>query len=73
MPNARIANVVPNARAITFSPNTRVSSFQTGRSGEVSTIPAGTPIGLLLVLTYGEAASLGSYSDFRPNVRIQTY
>ena len=67
MPNARLQNPVPNSR---------VSSYQTGRSGVgevISSISAGMPIGLLLVLTYAGSVASGSevaYGDFRPSNRI---
>jgi len=68
MPHIRTSNPVPNIRDYSATPNLRISSFQTGRAGDV--IPAGTPIGLLLALTRAvkESAST-SYSDFRPTVR----
>ena len=68
MPNASVKNLVPNARSLNASPNAKVSSFQTTRSGD-GIIAAGTPIGLLLVLTYAENVSRGFFSDFRPNAR----
>ena len=78
MPNIRIGKTgVPNivTRGNNF-PNVRSRSFQTTRSGEArSLISQGTPIGLLLVLTYSEIIDAAPtwYSDFRPNIRIKTY
>lgn len=69
MPNIRIKNIIPNTQIFNTIPNTQVSSFQTGRAGEVQ-IASGTPIGLLLALTYAEITSLPSFGDFRPNTRI---
>ena len=74
MANARITNTAPNARIGGYLPNTKVSSFQTGHAGERNvSISRGTPIGLLLALTYSEdfVVVFPSYSDYRPNVRIQ--
>ena len=68
----RIFNTTPSAKIRNDYPGARVSSFQTGRAGEVSTIPVGTPIGLLLALTYAAVVSIGNYGEFRPNVRIQS-
>lgn len=73
MPNVGIKNTVPNVGIRTSIANVRVSNFQTTKTGDLSSIPAGTPIGLLLVLTYAESASTGFYGDSRPNVRIKTY
>ena len=67
---ARISNTIPITKILNIIPNIRISSFQTGRAGELSLI-AGTPIGLLLALTYTNP-NLGNYGDFRPNVRIIT-
>lgn len=59
--------------------NVRVRNFQTvgtGTTSSDSTIPAGTPIGLLLVLTYATQVVLSStsqafFGDLRPNVSIR--
>lgn len=67
-PNIRITNAVPSIRAVNSVPDVRVSAFQTGRSGEV--ILAGTPIGLLLVLTYANQQAVGTSHGERPNIRI---
>lgn len=75
MPNVRIANATINAGIKGVLPNVRISSYQTTRSGETRTfIESGTPIGLLLALTYASQIAAGSdfYGDTRPNVRIQT-
>ena len=73
MPNARIQSSTPNTGIRGTVANVRVSSFQTTRSGEVPLIPAGTPIGLLLALTYAVATpSYPFHGDYRPNVRIRT-
>lgn len=79
MPNARIHNKQPNVGIQSRVPHIRVSSFQTGflsagTSGSTQ-ITAGTPIGLLLALTYatdqGSAGTSETYrGDYRPNVRI---
>lgn len=71
MPNTRLSNEVPNARLGGINPSARVSSFQTGRAGEPLNA-AGTPIGLLLALTYAEDTPQGAYSDFRPTARVVT-
>ena len=61
---------MPNIRIQNKAPNLRISNFQTGRAGTV-TIAAGTPIGLLLALTYGVAVSLTSTPlGERPNINI---
>lgn len=65
---------MPNVRILNQIPNIRISSFQTGRAGEIKRqILAGEPIGLLLALTYAEnqIQNLPSYGDYRPNVRIK--
>lgn len=79
MPNARIHNRQANVGIHNRVPNIRVSSFQTGvltegASGVVS-ITAGTPLGILLTLTYATdqtsgATALTYRGDYRPNVRI---
>lgn len=79
MPNARIGNTAPNSNIGDTVPNIRVSSFQTGflsagTSGS-TTITAGTPLGLLLALTYAtDQTTAGTdpvfRGDMRPNVRI---
>jgi len=61
-----------NIKIINVTPNVRVSSYMTGRAGEFTpNIEGGTPIGLLLSLTYTESfkVTLVPYSDFRPLVR----
>ena len=79
MPNARIHNKQPNVGIQNRTPNIRVSSFQTGFltavTAGVTTITAGTPIGLLLALTYATDQTTTGTSetyrgDYRPNVRI---
>lgn len=70
MPNARIYNSVANIGIKSQNPNVRVSSFQTTRSGE-GAIAVGTPIGLLLLLTYSDPSQIGAYGDFRPNAWIR--
>lgn len=80
MPNARIQSTVANGRVGYNAVNVRVSNFQTGVLTPASSIagaPIGSPIGLLLALTY--AADMSSSTpvvyrgDSRPNVRITTY
>ena len=72
MPNARIQSSTPNTGIRGTVTNTRVSNFQTTRAGEVTLIPAGTPIGLLLALTYAAATpSYPFHGDYRPNVWIR--
>ena len=72
MPNVRTTNqkAVVGIRGNTV--NVRASSFQTGIRIPSFTIPAGTPIGLLLALTYGVDTNVAPifYSDFRPTSRI---
>ena len=71
MANARITNTAPNARIGGYLPNIKVSSFQTGYAGENKTSVAGSPIGLLLALTYAvDTVHNLFHSDYRPNVRI---
>lgn len=69
MPNSRLTNITPNVHRMNVIPNFRVSSFQTGVSGHPK-IVIGSPIGLLLALTYAEAAVPKTFGDFRPNARI---
>lgn len=69
---ARILNTVPSAKIRNDVPSARTSNFQTGHAGEPSTsVTAGTPIGLLLALTYAinQAFTQNAYGP-RPNVRI---
>lgn len=70
---ARIYNTRANVGIAGTTPSIRASNFQTGRAGDVNVIQPGTPIGLLLTLTYSSAftVQLPNYSDFRPNVRIR--
>ena len=72
MANARVFNISPSGKIRNNSPSSRVSNFQTGHAGEKPAyVTAGTPIGLLLALTYASAMFLGSapYGEI-PNVRI---
>ena len=71
MPNVRIKNSIANVGIKYSTPNVRASSFQTTRTGDPASV-AGSPIGLLLALTYAQTGALGFYGDFRPNVRITT-
>ena len=66
--NSRVSNTIPNSRRSNDSPISRISSFQTGRTGD-DIIP-GSPIGLLLVLTYSERFTSRTYGEFRPTSRI---
>lgn len=70
MINSGIKNNTPNAQIRNSVTNTHISAFQTTRSGD-GMIAQGTPIGLLLVLTYTENVNLPFYGDFRPNVSIR--
>lgn len=74
MPNTRITKTIVNAKIRNESPNVRVSSFQTGILVQGPLIPAGSPIGLLLALTYAQDTQVASTfrGDYRPNVRIRT-
>lgn len=57
--------------------NSRVSSFQQGIKSSPTTVEhlIGTPLGLLLALTYSgdltDSISATFFGDFRPNVRIK--
>ena len=61
--------MVPNSYRTNAVPNSRVSSFQTTRAGDAIHI-GGSPIGLLLVLTYAANIQQRTFGDFRPNSRI---
>jgi len=70
---------MPNARIHSTRAHVRVSNFQTGvlseETSSSTTITAGTPIGLLLALTYATdqvvaGTTLTYRGDYRPNVRI---
>ena len=72
MPGNRIKNDVPNLKVRNEFPNSRTSAFQVGILTAGTEVEAGTPIGLLLVLTYASAFETAPTfrSDFRPNIRI---
>lgn len=67
MPILQIKNSTPNVGIRNIAPFVRASSFQTANSNKIL---AGTPIGLLLALTYAETISEPNYGDSRPNIRI---
>lgn len=69
MSNISIKNTIPNVKIFNNIPNIRVSNFQVGRRG--TPVKKGTPIGLLLALTYAEDI-YPLYGDFRPNIRIKS-
>ena len=72
MPFSRIYNTIPNGKVRNVVPSGRTSNFQTGHAGEAAvSVTAGTPIGLLLALTYAvnQVLTQNSYGP-RPNVRI---
>lgn len=76
MPNSRLINEAPNSRIVNEVPASIASSFQTGHAGETKRfIKAGTPIGLLLALTYAADFTVVplTYGDERPNSRIVNY
>lgn len=58
MPNARIANDVPHGR--------------TGYSNVAFQGPSGSPIGLLLALTYATETTIASRGGYSPHARITT-
>ena len=73
MLNARIHNSKPSAGIRGGVPSARTPSFQTGHSGEPNKfVTAGTPIGLLLALTYANDMFL-DYNPYgpRPNAYIR--
>lgn len=79
MPNARVETTSVNARLGYNGPNARVSAFQTGILTPASVTagaPIGSPIGLLLALTYAADMSTTTDAvyrgDMRPNVRIKS-
>lgn len=77
MINSRASSIRVNSGIRNDIPNTRTSSFQTGilstQTGNSHAV--GTPLGLLLALTYSVAVTdqdvLTFRSDFRPNNRIE--
>lgn len=72
MPNVRVHNSKPSVGIRNTVPNIRASSANTGRAGDSNIIYAGSPIGLLLALTYANTFhSLPTYGDLRPHVRIR--
>lgn len=80
MPNARLENTLANVGIKKPIVNARVSSFQTGvlTPGTTTSVFAGTPIGLLLALTYPSdmviVVTPPVYrGDQRPNVRITSF
>lgn len=76
MPNSRLTTASPSARSAGGVPSARVPAVQSGvKTPATDTIiSAGTPLGLLLALTYAESLTVTSpaefYSDYRPSVRI---
>lgn len=72
MPNARIKNSVASVKVSGTPLNVRVSSFQTGVLMQGNNLVVGTPMGLLLALTYAvsQQAAPDFRGDYRPNVRI---
>ena len=79
MPNSRIKNTTPNSRSGKFQVHTRISNFQSGvkeQATSSTTIYAGTPMGLLLSLTYANDFTVGGtsityFGDSRPNSRVK--
>lgn len=79
VPNVRLSNTVSNVRTpFSKTPNMgirntvmnmRISSFQTAEAG--TPITAGTPIGLLLSLTYASGFTPSVFYGERPNIRIK--
>lgn len=69
MPNTRISNSIPNMGIRNSIPNARVSTFQTQQGGYQ--LLKGTPIGLLLSLTYSQTFS-PNLGDYRPSMRIKS-
>ena len=69
LPSLRIKNEVPSLRRTNVSPSMRISNVLA--TGPRQSISSGTPIGLLLVLTYAISTAGFSSSDAtRPRVRI---
>ena len=74
MPTVRLSNIVPKAQAKGDIPRgtVRIQSTNTVSTAG-TTISAGTPIGLLLVLTYANAFIVGASTTSmgeRPHARI---
>lgn len=71
MPNVRVHNERVNVGIRGGAPNVHVSSTGVKILGE--TVEAGTPMGLLLALTYASSFKAGMefFGDERPNVRIK--
>ena len=72
MPSSRVYNTIPSGKIRNDYPNAHASNFQTGRAGEATaSVTAGTPIGLLLALTYAvnQALSQNPHGP-RPNARL---
>lgn len=78
MVHTRISPSVANVKVRSTVVNTRVTSGQGVRTPQVfTTIAGGTPLGLLLSLTYSKNTTFEStpmvfYGDLRPTVRINT-
>lgn len=69
MPNLKVKNVLPSLKRTNVLPSMRISSVL--QTGPRQTISAGTPIGLLLTLTYAITTAGFLRSDSaRPSVRI---
>ena len=70
MPNSRITNDVPNTGITNDIPNSRITTSM-GSISSLVTIDAGTPIGLLLALTYSSEVKITTlFTGIRPNSRI---
>lgn len=72
MIHSRIQNSIPNSRTTNDIPNSRISYSNVSSSTTLSSTTTGTPIGLLLSLTYSADQTTLNPGGFGPYSRITT-
>lgn len=70
LPNLRVKNSFPNIRRSNALPNIRLAMGEVARVVS-STGSGGTPIGLLLTLTYSSGTLVRSTTGKGPNIHIK--
>lgn len=73
MPTGRIRTESPTLRVRSDSPTARISRTSVLELGQNNTVQAGSPIGLLLALTYAEESTSSTTTTYKgdPSISVR--